>query len=641
MNSITSRRYWIAFALLLACPPGVVAALPAAAARALAEHEAVHGATHASTLTLLYNEAAAAVRARRMEDALALEAELVRRIEALRAGVLSPEMRRTLFATWVGRYREYAALLALTGRHEQAFRIAELTKARTLLELSTARRALDSGLVPAAERRQIGALETRVAALDATLAQLASQPGKRVQAEIEREGVLRELAARMKALEAGTPKLAELSEVHAPGPAEARALLPAGSGYLSYLVQDNLFMVQLLSRERGLSMALPAPIPNLASSAAAFRYLLTVPAEARQANSELPRVWRRLDGSYRIAAQIPEPGAVATDDPDELADYLGEKLLGPAAALLRGARRIIVSPDGSLAMLPFEALRLGKRYLIEEHEVQYTQSMGMYALSKARAADYAGLADRRDLLSVGGAIYEQFVRVNELVSVHYSLLSPPASSLAPAGPGGADLPQVFKSMRMDWGNLPASELEVDEVAKLFDPRRSRLLKGADATEERIWQMNASGELAKYRYLHFATHGFSSIEEPRLSSVVLGQMGNRAGYDGYLTAAEWPLFDLRSDLVVVSACNTGLGYVVQGEGVMGLPFALHVAGNRNTLLTLWNVRDLSTADFVVQFFTRVQGGADHATALALTKRSFLADPRRRRPYFWAPFVLFGS
>lgn len=537
-------------------------------------------------LSVLYKEAAAAINARRWDEGLALQAELVRRVEALRAGTPLPEQRRTLFATWVGRYREHAAVLALVGRHDEAFRIAELTKARTLLELSTARRALVSGLLPAAERQH------------------------------------------------------EMSEVRTPGAAEARALLPAGSVYLSYLVQDNVLMLLLLG-ERGLHTYLPPPMPNLARTAAAFRYLLTVPAEAREARPDLPKVWRRRDGSYEIAAGAPEPGAAATDDTDELADYLGGKLLGPAAAELKGAARIIISPDGSLAMLPFEALRLGKRYLIEQHEVQYTQSMGMYALSRTRAADYARLPGRLDLFAVGGALYEQFVQVTPLVNVHVSLLLPPVPGEPPARHNDAGLPQAFKSRNIDWRNLPASEVEVDEAARLFDPARTRLLKGAEATEERLWRLNASGELAKYRYLLFATHGYASSAEPALSSVVLGQIGNRSGFDGYVTAAEWPLYDLRSDLVVVSACSSGLGYIVQGEGLMGLPFALHLAGNRNTLLTLWTVHDLSTADFVVQFFHHLRSGTDQATALALAKRSFIADTRRRNPYFWAPFVLYGS
>ena len=86
--------------------------------------------------------------------------------------------------------------------------------------------------------------------------------------------------------------------------------------------------------------------------------------------------------------------------------------------------------------------------------------------------------------------------------------------------------------------------------------------------------------------------------------MLGQVDKVPGTDGYITAAKWPNYDLKSDLVVLSACDTGMGKVIQGEGVMGLPYALYVAGNKNTLLSLWPVVDESTAEFMVIFFQKI-------------------------------------
>jgi CHAT domain-containing protein len=122
--------------------------------------------------------------------------------------------------------------------------------------------------------------------------------------------------------------------------------------------------------------------------------------------------------------------------------------------------------------------------------------------------------------------------------------------------------------------------------------------------------------------------------------VLGQVDKAPGTDGYVTAGEWPGYDLRSDLVVLSACDTGLGKVVQGEGVMGLSYALYVAGNRNTLLSLWPVVDESTAEFMTAFFTKLKTGMAQSEALNRTKREFIAGSRFARPVFWAPFVLYG-
>jgi CHAT domain-containing protein len=500
----------------------------------------------------------------------------------LRSKNLSPAERRALFARWLPVYREHAAALAGAGRNAGAFEIAELAKTRTLQELTAVRPAL------AAARH---------------------------------------------------PKLRELDEARTPSLEELRTLLPPGAVYLSYLVQRNVFLVLALSKEHGLTVYRPGPIPNLPASIAAYRLLLAIPPELRAQVAGMPRVWRRMDGSFQAAAAAPEPGAVRTDNADDIGAYLGEKLLGPAARTLAGAKRIIVSPDAGLAFLPFEALRLEGRYVIERHEVQYTQSAGMYAASKARAAEYAKLAGRADLLAVGGADYDQFVRTSPIVSVHRDLLyGPPEPPRPPAAPEdrSSGVPQAFKALKISWANLPGTERAAERVAALFE--RAQLLKGPEASEERLWELNRSGELARFRHLLFATHGYLSPREPRLSSVVLSQVGIRGPHDGYITASEWPLYDLGSDLAVISASNSGFGPVSNGEGLLGLPFALHVAGNRNTVLTLWVLNDAVTAELVEQFFARVRAGADHVSALAEVKRKFLS---RSSVHHWAAFVLYGS
>ena len=112
-------------------------------------------------------------------------------------------------------------------------------------------------------------------------------------------------------------------------------------------------------------------------------------------------------------------------------------------------------------------------------------------------------------------------------------------------------------------------------------------------------------------------------------------------DGYVTAAEWPAYDLKSELVVLSACDSGVGKVVSGEGVMGLPFAMFVAGNVNTILSLWPVDDKATAEFVTRLFEHLQAGQGAAQALAATKREFARHRRYGHPAYWAPFVLVGA
>ncbi len=156
------------------------------------------------------------------------------------------------------------------------------------------------------------------------------------------------------------------------------------------------------------------------------------------------------------------------------------------------------------------------------------------------------------------------------------------------------------------------------------------------------KMSVGGELANYRYLLFAAHGYFDPNFPAYSSLVLAPEGPEPERDGYVTMGEWVGMNLKSELTMLSACNTARGENISGEGLMGLAYALYVAGNTNTVLTLWAVADDETADFVSSLLSKIKAGQSHAQAITATKRDFLnhADPRKRSPYFWAPFVLYG-
>jgi CHAT domain-containing protein len=168
--------------------------------------------------------------------------------------------------------------------------------------------------------------------------------------------------------------------------------------------------------------------------------------------------------------------------------------------------------------------------------------------------------------------------------------------------------------------------------------------GAEATEQRFRQLDQTGQLSKFKILHLAAHGFVHPLQPALSAVVLGADGNATtDTDGFVTAAEWTALRLNSELIVLSACETALGPAVSGEGILGLPYALFVAGNRNAILTLWPVADRATAVFMRQYFARIVKGVPAAAALSQTKREFAQGrlgARYRDPFYWAPFVFIG-
>jgi CHAT domain-containing protein len=208
---------------------------------------------------------------------------------------------------------------------------------------------------------------------------------------------------------------------------------------------------------------------------------------------------------------------------------------------------------------------------------------------------------------------------------------------------GGDYARAFRQLNLRWKNLPGALKELKLLKNLFffKTHRLRIYKQAQATEAKLQRLNKHGILAKYRYLVFSTHGYLSTEVPPLSSIVLGQVNNPPGIDGYVTAGEWAGYNLKSDLMVLSACETGVGSVVSGEGVMGLPYAFYVAGNKNTLLTLWSISDEVTAKFIARFFRKLKKGVGQIEALTATKREFIKKGGRYSdPMYWAAFVLYG-
>jgi CHAT domain-containing protein len=175
---------------------------------------------------------------------------------------------------------------------------------------------------------------------------------------------------------------------------------------------------------------------------------------------------------------------------------------------------------------------------------------------------------------------------------------------------------------------------------------AQVFLGDDVSEARIKEMSQAGSLARFRMLHFATHGITFPETPSLSALVLSQSRNvTQREDGYLTMREISKLRIDADQVVLSACETGLGKLYAGEGVVGLTQAFFVAGARTVVVSLWSVSDDSTAELMLHAYKTMQNKKkSFAVAMAEAKRSFIdgsaGDPDLKRPYHWAPFVHYG-
>lgn len=607
--------------------------------KALTRYTAGLGEGHPSTVGVMPYLAQLYYLNDKRPEGLAMYERLIAAVERMRlSGDLSAENRQALFARWVSAYKSYVRLLVNEGDHARAFEVVELSKARTLLESSAMRRANQAGILEPAEGAQVQGLEARIASVAERIAAAFDKPDQKLALESERNRLVQELAGLRRRLEAKYPKYAALNDVQILGAASASTLLDADTAFISFLTLGDTVLAFTVDAGGVPQGRVVGQVTELARAIEAYRLLLAHPGGATALMAEGKRIWRLADGSFRITLDPPERSATWVRDADEIARLLGERLLEPLQTLVAGKRRWIISPEGALTLLPFETLLLGDRRVILTHDVSYSQSLSMLALLRQRERDYAGLDARRLLFAMGGARYSAVLP--GMPEEMAALMRGPA---AVAGRGETPVEQAFRTLNVDWQELPASEREVDAIAGLFGPEQSVVLKGDAASESVLMAMNRTRELAKFKYILFSTHGYLSTDEPALSAVVLNQLRKTTDTDGYVTASEWTRYDLQSDLIVLSACETGVGKVVQGEGVTGLPFALYVAGNRNTLLSLWPVVDDSTEQFMVRLFERLRAGEDQVAALNAVKRSFVEDASGRwaAPVYWAPFVLYGG
>jgi CHAT domain-containing protein len=158
-------------------------------------------------------------------------------------------------------------------------------------------------------------------------------------------------------------------------------------------------------------------------------------------------------------------------------------------------------------------------------------------------------------------------------------------------------------------------------------------------------LNNSRLLENAEYVVFSAHAFADLSNPELSSLVLSVPSGGKQRDAYVTSIDIAALNLNADFVYFSACETGFGQVINGEGVLSLSSAALIAGAHATVHTLWSVADSTSAEFTKRFFLAVHNGLSAEQALTNTKRAFLREKGLASPAYWAPYVLvqprFGS
>ena len=326
------------------------------------------------------------------------------------------------------------------------------------------------------------------------------------------------------------------------------------------------------------------------------------------------------------------------------AKVLHYTLMAPLQSALGGRKRMLISPSGLLAYIPFGAMAdIDGRLLVETHAVSLTPSL----LTTLELANRPEVEYARPFLGFGGAVYNP-------ASYDQVMASAPQIKAELAGVTAVRTAQVegSRSPYAGWARGPATNLagtqaEVELLGEMLPG--SRTVLGRQVSETFIREMADRGELKESRVLHFAVHGSAVPTMPELSCILLSWEGEitkemPAERDGRLQITEFEELPLRAELVTFSACETGLGAIIAGEGVVGLTGSLLQAGADNVLASLWAVSDYSTVYFMRRYYElHLQDGVPSDLAIAEAKREMIAGklPGFRHPQFWAPFNLYGG
>jgi len=326
-----------------------------------------------------------------------------------------------------------------------------------------------------------------------------------------------------------------------------------------------------------------------------------------------------IDAAVRtLATDLSSPDTPPFQVKEE-AKALDALVMAPVRAALGDTTTVFISPDGALNLIPFEALvDENDSYLVERYQFRYlTSGRDLMRIAKTPASTNPAVLIGNPTYGLPGTLVAQADTDNPTRAINFSQ-------------------RIFPA-------LPGTQAEVDLIAPLLPA--AAVYTRINATEAVIKQQTEPS------ILHIATHGFfeptNDTTNPLLQSGLIlagAAAGGQSGpeQDGILTALEVTGINLRgTQLVVLSACETGLGELSAGEGLYGLRRALVLAGAQSQVISLWKVSDDATQELMVAYYERLRAGTNRDVALRETQLTFLRSPEYDHPYYWAAFIGSGD
>ncbi len=548
----------------------------------------------------------------RTEEAASLYDQAMSLLEKVRRQTGLPEMKKTYLEKVYGDYENAAIFMIQNRFREKAFRYAESMNARVFLDqLAEGLVDLEKGIDPDLKKRRDG--------IEQEMSLIVNRIQKTGKDQADSGAAIRNLQKRHRELENSLGEVRRLIRLKNPLYSSVQYPEPITVGELqsSVLRQDEIVLEYFLSKSGVYCFVIGKDTYEI------VRLDTSV--------NELERDIHLLTGGMNSASEVQRQIARKSRFPRAQAVKLYETLLKPVEKYA-GGKTVIIVPHGALSLLPFETLMIktdeGFSFVMDSYSIKYVQSASVLGILRSRyKKDGAGSR----FIGFGDPVYDY---------ENYKAKKPEMGSETRdiRRKGTAESPSRSLFADADWrfDRLVGSGEEVREIQSIFlkNGHNAKIMLRLDAKEN----FAKTKDMIEYGYIHFSSHG---ILNDRYQAIVLSRIPGDSE-DGYLTLGEIMNSRYNAHLVVLSACQTGLGRIERGEGVTGLTRAVMYAGSSAAVVSLWSVSDEGTKELMIRFYEgMITKGMTGEEALRAAKRGMLADRSFHHPYFWSAFIMYGE
>lgn len=613
-------------------------------------------APYQSSRTLFNWAKAEVLRGHFAESKIHIE-EAINMLESLRLRAGQTENRQAMFAQSHFYYDFYVNLLMelhsknpSSGFDVEALRGAERSRGRTLIDLLSASSPAFTADLSAEEVQLIKDAETKLAQAYKRRRH-AFSADRPEQERVAADEELRRSVQDYESLERRWSRRSTtlLFQLRTPSLPEIRELLDEETVALEFAVLDDHTFVWAISKDGPLfSTKLPIGRQAVAKAAEELREKLTARNCVKRNETEAQKNKRIKD-----ADEAYKP----------VAAELSRVLLDPFKSVIGGKRLAIVA-DGALQVIPFAALpapaeatqRAGggasprPRLLVEDHEIVYLPSLT--TLARARQLREGGVTAGRPIAIFADPVFssddERLATAKAAQRGGRQVLRKETGGLSPENSAALKVRELTRSssclpIEQGFERLPGTLVEANGIIDALKPRRgAELFKDFNASLPTLKQT----DLTQFRVIHLASHAYVPSSNPEQARIMLSLYdAHGREQPGALDLSAIHKLRLNADLVTLSACETGVGQDVAGEGVIGLARGFMYAGTPRVTASLWKVRDDATAEFMSKFYRQIFAG-DRSAAAALRQAQLdmsegTSNSEWNAPFYWAAFVLEGD